>query len=184
MTKRRGDWMITVSGRRFYPLDPRPDDLDWNDVGHHLSRLCRYGGAVEDWYTVAEHSALMCDHFLAIGDPDAARYAIVHDGPEAYIGDLIRPIKPDIPAFRDIEAPIEIMMLDMLGLPPELPTVIKIADALIIGDERQQLFRADILARARWVVDGTLGVTCRRWDRDQARQEWLIRFRALFPGVT
>jgi len=180
--ERRGDWMITVSGRRFFPLDPRAEDIDWGDVGHHLSRICRYGGAVSDWYTVAEHSALMCDWFLCRGEVDNARYALLHDGPEYAINDVIRPIKPELPDFKRIEAAIERIMLVKAGLDPSLPAAIKTADNLIIGDERQQLFAAETLARAGWVVDGTLGVTCRAWERNQARHEWLIRFHALFPG--
>ena len=184
MTRLRGDWMITASGRRFYPLDPRPEDVDWSDVAHHLARLCRYGGAVAGWYSVAEHCCLMTDWMLERGDIDMARYALVHDAPEAYIGDVIRPIKPDLPAFRGIEEPIEVMMLGMLGLAPELPTAVKQADTLIIGDEQAQLFSPDVLARANWLpMAGMLGVTCLQWERDQARDEWAARFRALFPEV-
>lgn len=180
---RRGDWMITASGRRFYPLDPRPEDLDWGDVAHHLARLCRYGGAVAGWYSVAEHSCLMADWFLARGETVNARYALIHDGPEFAIGDIIRPIKPELPDFKRIEAPIERMMLVAAGLEPVMPDAIKLADTLIIGDERRQLFAAEVLQRADWVFDGALGVRCQQWERDRARDEWLARFGVLFPGV-
>jgi hypothetical protein len=183
MTARKGDWMITASGRRFYPLDPRPEDIDWGDVAHHLARLCRYGGAVDGWYSVAEHSVLMCDWFLARGDVEKARYGLIHDGPEYAINDIIKPIKPELPDFKRIEAPIERMMLAKVGLPEAMPPEIKTADTLIVGDERQQLFTMEALARAGWAVGETLGVTCRQWERGQARDEWMIRFRALFPGA-
>lgn len=179
---RIGDWMITASGRRFYPLDPRPEDLDWGDVAHHLARLCRYGGAVSGWYSVAEHSCLMSDWFLARGETLNACYALVHDGPEFAIQDVIRPIKPELPDFKRIEAPIERMMLEAAGLDPVLPDAIKKADTLIIGDERRQLFPADVLARADWVFEGELGVRCRQWERDQARDEWFWRFESLMRG--
>jgi hypothetical protein len=51
----RGDWMQTYSGRRFYPLDPRAEELADLDIAHALSLLCRYGGHVERFYSVAEH---------------------------------------------------------------------------------------------------------------------------------
>jgi hypothetical protein len=181
MPVRRGDWMITVSGRRFYPLDPHPEDVDFDDMAHHLARICRYGGAVSGWYSVAEHSCLMADHFMALGDLEAARYAHVHDGPEYVINDMIRPLKPELPDFQRIEAPIERAILVRLGLAPSLPARVKEADSLIIGDERIQLFSAEALARSQWLEKPCLGVTCRQWERDQAKAEWLSRFRALFP---
>jgi hypothetical protein len=181
ITGRRGEWMITASGGRFHPLDPRPEDVDFDDMAHHLARICRYGGAVQGWYSVAEHSCLMSDHFLKLGDVEGARYAHVHDGPEYVINDIIRPIKPELPDFHRIEAPIERAILRRLGLAPSLPSRVKEADNLIIGDERTQLFTAEALQRAQWQEKPCLGVTCRQWERDQARDEWRSRFRALFP---
>lgn len=57
----RGDWMQTYTGRRFYPLDPRPDEIDPEDIAHALSLLCRYGGHVDRFYSVAEHCVLMSE---------------------------------------------------------------------------------------------------------------------------
>lgn len=194
---RRGDWMITVSGRRVYPLDPRAEDLDWYDCGHHLSRICRYGGAI-DWYTVAEHSSLMADWFLAKGDVVNARYALVHDGAEYVINDMIRPIKLELPELKRIEVGIERVLFAKAGLEATLPAAIKAADTLILVDERRHLFPPEVLARAAqafghgedvskttgWLNGGdALGVTLRCWERNQARDEWLIRFRALFPEL-
>ena len=30
----RGDWMATYTGGRFYPSDPRAEDVRWADVAH------------------------------------------------------------------------------------------------------------------------------------------------------
>lgn len=57
----RGDWMQTYTGRRFYPLDPRSDEIDPADIAHALSLLCRYGGHVDRFYSVAEHCVLMSE---------------------------------------------------------------------------------------------------------------------------
>ena len=43
----RGHWMQLVSGKPFFPLDPRPEDIDINDIAHALSMVCRFGGATE-----------------------------------------------------------------------------------------------------------------------------------------
>lgn len=86
--KRRGDWMMTYSGRAFWPLDPRADEIDPLDIAHALSMLCRYGGHVRRFYSVAEHCVLM-SHAVA---PEHALWALLHDATEAYMVDLPRPI--------------------------------------------------------------------------------------------
>src|SRR5689334_11513518 len=97
---RVGDWMMTLSGKRFWPLDPRPEDVDFRDIGHALSMICRYGGHVRRFYSVAEHSALLARWFEARGDFTFAKYALLHDGTEAYIGDMVRQLKQFMPEFK------------------------------------------------------------------------------------
>src|SRR5438128_12538670 len=84
----RGDWMQTYTGRAFYPLDPRLDDICIEDIAHALSMLCRYGGQCQEFYSVAEHSVLMS---YAV-NPQHALWALLHDATESYMGDLIRPL--------------------------------------------------------------------------------------------
>lgn len=52
---RKGDWILTFTGRRFYPLDPRPEDVCLEDIAHALSLICRYNGHSRFFYSVAEH---------------------------------------------------------------------------------------------------------------------------------
>ena len=40
----RGDWMRTRSGGRFYPADPRPEEVKILDIASGLAKECRYGG--------------------------------------------------------------------------------------------------------------------------------------------
>ena len=57
-TCRRGYWFQSLKGRRIYPLDPHPEDVDVEEIAHVLSRICRYGGHVPGKfpYSVAQHS--------------------------------------------------------------------------------------------------------------------------------
>lgn len=179
----RGDWMITASGRRFYPLDPRPEDISIVDIAHQLARLCRYGGAVEGWCSVAEHSVLLAQHFVGKGERRLAQWALLHDAAEAYINDLIRPVKPAVIGFKPIEIRIESVIWPMFELYGGLPPEVKEADTAIVGDERQQLFTAQALKASAWKARPGLGVTCRQLERDDARLAFLDCYDWLFLGA-
>lgn len=89
MSDRKGDWIQTVSGKQFYPLDPRPEDVDIRDIAHALSNMCRFTGHTKTFYSVAQHSVI-ASHVV---DPKAAMLALLHDAAEAYMGDIARPWK-------------------------------------------------------------------------------------------
>lgn len=105
MSDRIGDWMQTASGRRFYPLDPRPEEVFIEDIAHALSMICRFGGHCDPFYSVAEHSVRVSVLVGEMGGPHMALAALLHDAAEAYIGDMIRPLKrqPQMAAFGYIE---------------------------------------------------------------------------------
>src|SRR4051812_20612492 len=89
----RGDWMQTYTGRAFWPLDAQPEDVDPLDIAAALSMLCRYGGHVSRFYSVAEHCLLMSEAVA----PEHALWALLHDATEAYMGDMVRPLKRQMP---------------------------------------------------------------------------------------
>lgn len=62
MTQRRGDFICTYTGRKFYPLDPRPEDVCIEDIAHALALVNRFGGHTRVPYSVAQHSVLCCQN--------------------------------------------------------------------------------------------------------------------------
>lgn len=131
----RGDWMQTFTGRAFFPLDPSLDDIVIEDIAHALSMLCRYGGHVRGFYSVAEHCVLMS---RAVA-PQNAMWALLHDATEAYMGDLIRPLKRQMPAYAEAEADLMLAICTRFGLPFDCPAEVKAADTRILRDEREAL---------------------------------------------
>ncbi len=170
-TERSNDWMQTFTGRAFWPLDPRPEDLDCRDIAHALSLLCRYNGAVSWFYSVAEHCVLM-SHAVA---PENALWALVHDATEAYMGDLIRPIKLHMPTYREAEDRLMAVICDWAGLDPVCPAEVKAADLRIMRDERDALMATP--PQPWGSLDGVpaLGVRIECWPPDQAERRYFDR---------
>lgn len=177
----RGNWMQTVSGRQFYPLHPRPEDVDPGDIAHALSLLCRYNGHVDRFYSVAEHCVLL-SHAVS---PENALWALLHDATEAYIGDMVRPLKRHIGQYQLIEARLMLHIAERFALPPrhgllqgQIPAEVKEADSRILLDERAVLMSA---TRHAWEIDGLqpLGVTIYGWQPEQAKREYAARLSAL-----
>src|ERR1051326_3663293 len=112
---RVGDWMRTYTGVRFYPSDPRPDEIFIQDIAHSLSNMCRFAGHVKEFYSVAEHSvrvSLACH-------PDDALWGLLHDASEAYVVDMPRPIKraPFMHGYRLLEAKVSLAVCERFELP-------------------------------------------------------------------
>ncbi|TAM99321.1 MAG: phosphohydrolase, partial [Rhizobiaceae bacterium] len=58
-------WIMTHSGKPFYPARPAPSDIDILDIAHALSMTCRYGGHARRFYSVAEHCVLVASQVPA-----------------------------------------------------------------------------------------------------------------------
>ena len=86
----RGRWMQTYTGQKFFPLDPKPEEINIEDIAHALSQMCRFSGHTSTFYSVAQHS-ILCSRLA--GCEEVAFAALLHDAAEAYVGDMIRPLK-------------------------------------------------------------------------------------------
>jgi len=128
----RGDWMQTYTGLAFYPMSPQVEEIDPLDIAHALGMLCRYGGHVSRFYSVAEHCVLMSEAVSA----ENALWALLHDATEAYMGDMIRPLKLAMPAYAEAEDRLMAVICDRFGLDHAMPAEVKNADNRILHDER------------------------------------------------
>lgn len=164
----RGDWMQTFSGARFYPLDPRPEEIDPTDIAHALSLLCRYGGHVDRFYSVAEHCVLMSEAVA----PEHALAALLHDATEAYVCDVPRPLKRQLPGYREIESNVWWAIAEHFGVKLYLPAEVKEADNRILLTERDALMPN---TRYSWSVDGMepLPVKVEGWSPEAAEGRFL-----------
>lgn len=91
----------TYSGALVSVLNPSPEDIHVEDIVISLSKQCRYNGHIRKFYSVGEHTVRgvkLCKN------KRLARSFLVHDFTEAYVGDLIRPVKFYNKEFKNIEA--------------------------------------------------------------------------------
>lgn len=168
---RRGDWMQTATGRQFWPLDPLASEVYIEDIATALSKLCRYGGHCRKFYSVAEHCVLMAN----AAPPSFALAALMHDASEAYLSDVIRPIKRHLPQYGEIEAALERVIAARFSLPWPMPAEVKALDERIIVDERDQAMAKPPVP---WREHGApLGVTLQFWSPDEAERQFLDAFR-------
>lgn len=157
---RGGSWMQTFTGRQFYPMDPRSEDISPVDIAHSLSLICRYGGHTTRFYSVAEHCVLMSYAVPA----EHALWALLHDATEAYVGDMVRPLKQHMPDYRAAEDGVMAAIAQKFWLTTvEMPDAVRDADNRILLDERAALLSVPPEA---WAVEHLqpLGVTIHGWD--------------------
>lgn len=94
----------TVSGRYVDLLEPQPETIELFDIAHGLSFVCRFGGHVPAFYSVAEHSMHVAAQVRrTFGDDHLALYGLLHDATEAFLGDVVRPLKLSMDAYRAVE---------------------------------------------------------------------------------
>ncbi len=143
-----GEWFQTFTGKRFYVTDPDPDDVDIRDIAHALSMICRFGGHTREFYSVAQHSVLCSwiveDWAREKGKDDAylRLCTLLHDASEAYLGDVVRPLKMGLLDYCDLES--KMMRVIYSGLGIEYPTeaeykIIKKVDDIMLVSERRDL---------------------------------------------
>lgn len=133
-------WMQTHNGIAVDLLNPKPEHILLEDIGHALARLARFNGHLRQTYTVAEH----CIHVASLLPPQLKIYGLLHDATEAYMGDLITPIKDMCPEFRRIESVLEDAIYAAFNLPPLGPGdkyQLKKADRTMLFAEKRTLMQ-------------------------------------------
>jgi len=155
---RRGDWFVTYTGKQFWPLDPRPGDIDIEDIAHALALQARWNGHTTEFYSVASHSVACAEIGLTEYDVGVARWALMHDAAEAYLSDVIRPLKRylyfvderenDIPGNPSLMEPFKVIENHLLqliaryfALPWPIPTEVSIIDNRMLTTEGLALTR-------------------------------------------
>jgi hypothetical protein len=91
---------IGVAGGRLLDLDDIDESIfTVRGIAIALSKICRFNGQTIRHWSVAQHSMFVAN----LVEKKYELEALLHDAAEAYVGDVIRPIKKELVEFQMIE---------------------------------------------------------------------------------
>ena len=128
-------YISTYLGNRFYPFSGRIEAVEIEDIAHGLAFQCRFNGQTKAFYSVAQHSLLVASML-----PTHLKLAgLLHDAAEAYVGDMVKPLKIYIPQYERIERQVGRVIHQVFGLENVDNIAIKRADLVMLATEKRDL---------------------------------------------
>ena len=134
----------TYTGKSFNLLPGENEDcgpIELMDIAHALSHLCRFNGHTKRFYSVGEHS-LHVSALLEHHEPLIQAWGLLHDAAEAYLGDMVRPIKQRMPDFQAIEDRLLQCIAKRFDLVWPIPYVVLDADDIVLATEFRDLMQS------------------------------------------
>jgi hypothetical protein len=142
-------WVSTFSGGRVSLVHPDPGTIQLRDIARQLSQQCRFNGGTIGFYSVAQHSV----HVAEVCQSPVAKLAgLLHDAAEAYLGDLVRPVKDYLRVMAGGPSPYDLLEAKLMLCithalvtkhvwAPELcnQAEVKQADLVVLATEKRDL---------------------------------------------
>ena len=149
----------TYSGKHIDLLEPQKSDISIIDIAHGLSKICRFSGQCNQFYSVAQHSVAVAARL-----PEELKlWGLLHDASEAYLGDVTRPLKRLLTEYQYLEKKMMAVIAARFSLTLPEPAKVKEVDVLTLKVE-QTCF---------W---GNARNSIRPWTWDQALEEFINRY--------
>lgn len=140
-------WIQVRSGRKFDFYTASPSDVDILDIATALSMQCRWNGQVKSpdhFVSVAEHSMLVS----AVVSPGSRLWGLLHDGSEAYVADIPRPLKRLLPEYTKFENRVQEKIVSRFNISRSFDTIEEVhhADAQVLLFEARQVLTTKSLS--------------------------------------
>jgi hypothetical protein len=120
--------ITTYSGIKFNLLEPTQNMIRIEDIVKGLSFKGHFAGQTPQFFSIAQHCLLtlaLVPEELKRENPQLALAALLHDASEAYIGDMVKPLKVHIPFFKEVEDRIMVCIFERYELDINLMKEIK-----------------------------------------------------------
>lgn len=165
-------WIQTFTGKQFFFDKIRPSSIYIEDIAHSLSQICRFAGACRQFYSVAEHSVRVVEYLRAQSGPRSVlAWGLIHDFPEAYIGDIPGPFKHIIPGIDELEGSILTVIAAKFDLQGPMPDIVKTADRILLSTECRDLM---LRPPAKWTnMPLPLKGVIKPWSPETAKERLL-----------
>lgn len=154
----------TTLGYYVNPCKPDASVISIGDIAHALSMQPRFGGHLPVFYSVAQHCVLTCE-----GVTDEHKLAaLLHDASEAYLIDVPRPVKDQLPNYKEIESGLMAVIAGKFGFQWPLHDVIKQADEYMLRREWECL-----------MLQGDVWEPIIPWSQDLAKGRFLDMYHSI-----
>jgi hypothetical protein len=194
-------WTHTSRGKALDLASPKPGDIDIEEIAMALSNQCRYNGCVKKFYSVAEHSVLVCRWLRTrVNDSRCHLGGLLHDGAEAYTGDISwpmqvllwggsEPIAETKRRYELVKHRLEVLMCKQIGLHISYlhTALVREADLRILLDERRALLTEP--PPRPWPIEllieplTPLGVDIHGWSPDESRRNFLSEIQTCLSAM-
>ena len=127
---RKHRYTTTNAGVDVYSPDQfKACEVRLQDMMDGISKICRYNGQINEFYSVAEHSVLVSRYAEMMGEDEMTVIcALFHDGHEYLSGDLPTPHKAMVRGLAKFEEGYELAFREALALPgPDDPVWERVA---------------------------------------------------------
>jgi hypothetical protein len=158
-------WILTHTGQRFDLHEPDADLIDPRDISHALANICRFNGHTREFYSVAQHCCMVAD--LVADEYKLA--GLLHDAPQAYIGDMVRPLKQWLLQYLDVQDWLWERICTRFDLDTELPEPVRQANLTALATERRDFMPHDTAIWNCLVGVEPLPERIRPWPAIEAR---------------
>lgn len=175
----------TYTGRLVDVQDLLNADIQLATIAHSLSLQCRFNGHCRQFISVAEHCCTVADDVESKLASTLSRKkrnrlcfaALMHDGSEAYLSDIPRPLKLLFRDYVELEEKVQRRIMDRFGitLTPYEHSIIKDSDNAALKAEAQLLMssRAENWGGMNDIAPARISSV--RWSPEQAESEFLRR---------
>lgn len=136
--------ILTLTGKQFNLFEPTPEMIDIRDIAAGLSNKGHFSGLTPSYFSIAQHCVMVCDEFAFWDffiDPKLKLLALLHDAAEAYIGDMIKPLKVRIAQFAQVEENIMKAICARYGMDYSSLHLIKATDLFVQEVEYNAFYR-------------------------------------------